>query len=172
MLDAIVDFPKPFIIAVNGVDAGIGATLCGLADLVFMAEGARLRCPFTTLGLTAEAARTFTFPKLMGRQRATWSLLSAEWMSAGECVEAGLALEALPADALMPRVLEQAGRLARLPLDSLVTTKALIMEPLRAQMKASIAAENAGLARLAGGPANREAVAAFREKREPERSSF
>jgi len=44
LLDALIDFPKPFLIAVNGVGAGIGATICGLGDVCFMAEGARLRC--------------------------------------------------------------------------------------------------------------------------------
>ena len=168
MLNAIVDFPKPFIVAVNGIGVGIGATICGLADIAYMAEGARLRCPFSTLGLTAEAASTYTFPKLMGKQRASWFLWSAEWMSAAESLDAGLVLEVLPDDQLLPRVMEQAGKLANLPLVSLTTTKALIMGPLRAQMKASIEAENAELARLAGGSANAEALAAFREKREPD----
>jgi enoyl-CoA hydratase/carnithine racemase len=172
MLDAIVDFPKPFVVAVNGVGAGIGATICGLADLAFMAEGARLRCPFSALGVTAEAASTFTFPRLMGRQRANWFLLAAEWMSARECAEAGLVLEVVADDALMPRAMEQAAKLAKLPLASLTTTKALIMDPLRGPMKAAIAAENQGLARLLGGPANREAVQAFRDKREPDFSSL
>lgn len=168
MLDAIVDFPKPFIVAVNGIGVGIGATICGLADIAYMAEGARLRCPFSTLGLTAEAASTYTFPKLMGKQRANWFLWSAEWMSAIESLDAGLVLEVLPDDELLPRVMEQAGKLAKLPLASLITTKALIMDPLRAQMKASIKAENAGLATLAGGVANTEALAAFREERDPD----
>ena len=172
LLDAIIDFPKPFMVAVNGVGAGIGATICGLADMTFIAEGARLRCPFSALGLTAEAASTYMFPKLMGRQRASWFLLSAEWMSAEQCVESGLALELCSADALIPRALEQGSKLAKLPLASLMTTKALIMAPLREQMKASIKAENEGLARLAGGPANREALTAFREKREPDFSSL
>ena len=167
MLDAIVDFPKPFIVAVNGIGVGIGATICGLADIAYMAEGARLRCPFSTLGLTAEAASTYTFPKLMGKQRASWFLWSSEWMSAAESLEAGLVLEVLPDDELLGRVMEQAGKLAIMPLASLITTKALIMAPLRAQIKASINAENAGLASLVGGPANAEALAAFREKREP-----
>ena len=61
---------------------------------------------------------------------------------------------------------------ARLPLASLKTTKALIMAPLRAQLKASIAAENAGLAQLRGSAANLEAVAAFREKRTPDFSGM
>jgi enoyl-CoA hydratase/carnithine racemase len=165
LMDAIIDFPKPLFVAVNGVGVGIGATICGLADFVYMAEGARLRCPFSSLGLTAEAGSTVTFPLLMGRQRASWFLLAAEWMSAEECREAGLALEVLPAEALLPRVREQAAKLAALPLASLVKTKQLIMDPLRPQLRASAKAENAGLAELAGGPANREALAAFREKR-------
>jgi len=165
LLDAIVDFPKPFFIAVNGVGVGIGATICGLADFVYMAEGARLRCPFSSLGLTAEAGSTVTFPLLMGRQRASWFLLAAEWMSAEECREAGLALEVLPQNALLPRVRQQAAKLAALPLASLVKTKQLIMGPLRPQLRAAAKAENAGLAELSGGAANREALAAFREKR-------
>ena len=68
MLEAIVDFSKPFLLAVNGLGVGIGATICGLADFTYIAEGARLRTPFSSLGLTAEAASTFTFPNLMGRQ--------------------------------------------------------------------------------------------------------
>ena len=47
VVSAIIDFPKPFIAAVNGVGAGYGATVCGLADLVVMSTSARLRCPFS-----------------------------------------------------------------------------------------------------------------------------
>jgi hypothetical protein len=66
---------------------------------------------------------------------------------------------------LMSRVREQAAKLAALPLASLIQTKSLIMDPLRPQLRESAQAENAGLAALLGGPANREALAAFREKR-------
>lgn len=172
LLEAIFEFPKPFMVAVNGVGAGIGATICGLADLTVMSEKARLRCPFSALGLTAEAASTVTFPRLMGRQKAMWFLLSSEWWSAQQCVDAGLALEMTRAEDLMPRTLEQAKKLAALPVSSLAMTKKLIMDPLRDQMRAAAKAENEALAHLAGGPANREALDAFREKREPDFSSF
>ena len=61
-VDILIDFAKPLILAVNGVGVGIGATICGLADMVFMAENARLRCPFSALGLTAfnTSGRTHT----------------------------------------------------------------------------------------------------------------
>jgi len=172
MIEAIIDFPKPFLIAVNGVGVGIGATICGLADGVYMSEHARLRCPFSALGLTAEAASTVTFPRLMGHQRASWFLLSAQWMTAAECVQAGLALEALTADELLPHATAQAQQLASLPLASLQKTKALIMDPQREQLKAAVKAENRGLGELVGGPANKEALAAFREKREPDFSGL
>lgn len=168
MINTIIDFPKPFIVAVNGVGVGIGATICGLADLVYMSDDARLRAPFSALGLTAEAASTFSFPRLLGRQRAGWFLLSAEWMSAEACVAAGLAMEALPPGELLPTAMKRAQTLGALPMASLAMTKALMMDPIRPQLKAAVRAENQGLAKLSDGPANREALAAFREKRDPD----
>ena len=168
MLEAIVDFSKPFLLAVNGLGVGIGATICGLADFTYIAQGARLRTPFSALGLTAEAASTFTFPNLMGRQKASWLLMAAEWIDAEEAVDLGLAMEILPAENLLPHVMGQAEKLALLPLASLVKTKSLIMEPVKAQMKHSIKNENIGLDQLRGSPANLEAINAFREKREPD----
>lgn len=167
MVNTVIDFPKPFIVAVNGVGVGIGATICGLADLVYMSESARLRCPFSVLGLTAEAASTCSFPRLMGRQQASWFLLSAEWLSAKECVQAGLALEALPPSELLSRAMQQAQTLAALPMASLAKTKALIMDPIRPQLREAVRMENKGLAELSDGPAYKEALAAFREKRAP-----
>ena len=51
MIDALTRFPKPLICAVNGVGLGIGATILGYADLAFMSSTARLKCPFTSLGV-------------------------------------------------------------------------------------------------------------------------
>ena len=167
MLDAIVDFPKPFIIAINGIGAGIGATICGLADFTFIADEARLRCPFSTLGLTAEAGSTYLFPFLMGRQKASWFLLSAEWMSGPECAEAGLAMMSVPLDQLLDTVNAKAQTLAKLPIASLIQTKKLIIDPHREQIKAVFNEEKKALAKLVGGPANKEALSAFVVKREP-----
>lgn len=171
-LDAVLAFEKPFLLAINGLGVGIGATVTGLADFTYMAAGARLKCPFSELGLVAEAGSTRTFPALMGRQKAMWFLMSSEWMSADECVEAGLALETFPDDALLSEVQAKAAHLAALPLESLAEAKRLIVGPTTDSLREAIAAENAGLARLGGGAANREALAAFREKRKPDFSGM
>src|SRR5215212_10300833 len=90
LVDALASFPKPLVCAVNGLGLGIGATVLGFADLAFMSTTARLKCPFTSLGVAPEAASSFLFPRLLGHQAATWALLSSEWLSAQEAHEMGL----------------------------------------------------------------------------------
>ena len=74
MIDQMDSFPKPFICAINGLAIGVGATMLGFADLAFMSSEARLRCPFSSLGVAPEAASSYTFPLLLGRQQAMWTL--------------------------------------------------------------------------------------------------
>ena len=172
MAHIIAEFPKPFVVAVNGLGVGIGATICGLADFAFMAASARLRCPFSELGLVAEAGSTLTFPALMGRQKAAWMLMSSEWMSAEQCQDMGLVLGVFPDDVFADEVRDRAAKLAALPPAPLAAAKRLINGPDIERLKAVIDAENAELAGLSGGPANLEAVTAFREKRPPDFSSL
>jgi enoyl-CoA hydratase/carnithine racemase len=168
MVDALADFPKPFLCAVNGIGVGIGATILGFADLAFMANDARLKCPFTSLGVAPEAASSFTFPRLIGRQRATWVLMSSEWLPAAECLEMGLVFEVCPPEELMSTTLRYARVLAARPISSLVETKRVVMAPLRGEIAAARERENAAFAKLLGGPANQEALRAFAERRPPD----
>ena len=172
MLEVVFDFPKPLIVAVNGLGVGVGATIVGIADFAFMAERARLRCPFSELGLVAEAGSTHTFPALMGRQQAMWFLMAAEWMDSAACKAAGLVLDVFPDDGFSVAVQARAAHLAALPTESLAHMKRLIAEPGRERLREAAAAENATLGQLVGGPANREAIAAFQEKRKPDFSKL
>ena len=172
LMHSIIDFPKPFITAANGLGVGIGMTIHGVADLVFMAESAKFRAPFSSLGLTAEAASTYTFSRLLGHQKASWALLSGEWFTARECLDMGLALEVIPDEKLMQVVYEKAGKLAALPLASLMQTKKLMVAPHVEAIKSAVCEEAVGLANLAGGPANVEAIKAFLDKRDPDFSNI
>lgn len=168
MVDALIDFPKPLICAVNGLALGIGATMLALADLVFMSTAARAKCPFTTLGVVPAAASSFTFPQLLGRQNATWALLSAEWLSAEDCQRMGLAYRVCTPEDLMDVSMQHARVLAAKPISSLVESKRVIVEPIRASIREARHREDAGFAKLLGGPANQEALRAFAERREPD----
>lgn len=163
----LIDFPKPLILGVNGLGLGFGVTILGLADLVFAADTARFKCPFTGLGVAPELASSVSFPRLIGRQNASWVLMSSEWISAEQAYEMGLVFRVCQADTLMDETMAAARTLAAKPISSLVETKATIVEPMRAALHAAHERENAAFAKLMGGPANIEAMTAFAEKRQP-----
>jgi len=166
LIDALVAFPKPLICAVNGLGLGIGATILGFADLAFMSTSAKLKCPFTSLGVAPEAASSYLFPQLLGRQNAAWMLLSAEWVGAAEALEMGLVWRVCEPEDLLPEARRHAELLAARPISSLVAVKRTMVEPVRAEIAAARERENAAFAELMGGPANLEALTAFAEGRE------
>ena len=98
--------------------------------------------------------------------------MSAEWFSATECVNMGLARQVVPDANLSTVVYQQAEVLASLPIASLIKTKELLMAPHKDALKAAFERENRGLAELLGGPANKEAIAAFMEKRDADFNDF
>jgi enoyl-CoA hydratase/carnithine racemase len=165
MIDALTDFPKPLICAVNGLGVGIGATILGYADLVFMASEARLKCPFTSLGVAPEAASSYLLPQLVGRQNAAWLLMSSEWVDADEALRMGLAWKVCEPDGLLPEARRHAEILAARPIPSLMAVKQTIAEPARPGIKAATERENAHFAELMGAAANADALAAFADKR-------
>ena len=168
MITALADFPKPLIGAVNGLALGIGATVLGFADLVFMADTARLRCPFTDLAVAPEAASSYLFPLLLGRQNATWLLMSSEWFDAEECRAVGLVRKVCRPDQLMAEAMAAARLLAAKPIASLVETKRTITAGHRDAIEAARERENTAFRRLLGQPANMEAFAALAARRIPE----
>jgi len=172
LVDALVAFPKPLVCAVNGVGLGIGTTILGFADLAFMSTAARLKCPFTSLGVAPEAASSYLLPRLLGRQDAAWVLLSAEWISAQEALDMGLVWRVCEPDELLPEAYRHAELLAARPISSLVAVKRTMTEPLRAGIAAARERENAAFAELMGGPANLEALTAFAEGRQPDFTSL
>ncbi len=171
-LHTVSRFDKPLIAAVNGLGVGIGLTLLLHCDLVLMADTARLRGPFTVLGVVPEAASSVLLPEVMGRQRAAHALFTSSWISAAGALESGIAWKVVPAVDLMTETIAVAREIAAMPIVSLVETKRLLLAPRLAGIDAALAREMEVFARLAGAPANIEAVTAFVEKRPPDFSNL
>ncbi|ART69888.1 crotonase [Mycobacterium dioxanotrophicus] len=165
MLDALVDFPKPLICAVNGLGVGIGATILGFADLAFMSSSARLKCPFTSLGVAPEAASSYLLPRLIGRQNAAWLLMSSEWISAEEAKDMGLVWRVCAPDELLSEARRHAEVLASKPLSSLKAVKQTMLAPIRADILAAVEREKALFTELVGAAANVDALAAFADRK-------
>lgn len=167
-IEAVEAFPKPLIAAVNGIAVGIGVTLLPHCDLVFMSTAAKLRAPFVNLGLTAEAGSTLLLPSLIGWQRTAELIYTSRWVDGATAVDWGLGSYLCEPDELMSETMAMARQIAAMPVPSLVGTKQLFLDARLDALREARMRENKTFAGLLGGPANREALAAFREKREPD----
>ena len=161
LIDALAAFSKPLICAVNGLGLGIGTTILGFADLAFMSTTAKLKCPFTSLGVAPEAASSYLLPALMGRQNAAWLLMSSEWVDAAEALRMGLVWKVCEPDDLLAETRRHAELLAARPVSSLTAVKEAIMEPTRRAIADARSREDAYFAELMGAQANAEALAEF-----------
>jgi enoyl-CoA hydratase/carnithine racemase len=165
---ALEAFPKPLVAAVNGAAVGLGVTMLPYCDLVLLAADARLRTPFTSLGVVPEAGSSFTLPNVLGIQAASYLLLSGEWLDAPTATAHGLAWRVSEPGRVLDEAMRAARGMARLPVVSLIETKQLVRTGWVDATRAARAREEEVFARLTGAPANREAIAAFLERREPD----
>jgi enoyl-CoA hydratase/carnithine racemase len=157
-------FPKPLVAAVNGVGVGLGFTILGYCDLVFVARSARLRTPFVDLGVVPEASSSYLFPLRMGWQHAARALLAGEWFDAELLVASGLGTRVCEDGQVVDVALEAARAIAAGPPSSVMATKRLMLDAHRSAIVEARARETAAMAEAVGSPANVAAIAAFRSR--------
>jgi enoyl-CoA hydratase/carnithine racemase len=127
-LDQLRTYAKPVVMAVNGIGVGMGTTLLGYADLAFAAESARFRTPFTAMGVSPELGSSWLLPHLIGWQRASWMLLSSEWVDAHTAAAWGLVLEVVPDADLLARATAAAATIATRGLPSVKAVKRTMLD--------------------------------------------
>jgi enoyl-CoA hydratase/carnithine racemase len=161
LIPVLEEFDKPLLAAVNGLGLGIGATLLPYCDIVWIAEGARLQVPFVTLGVTTEAAGSLLLPQRMGWQAAAHFIFTASWMSAEEAVACGLAWKVCPPERLLEDTMAVARQIGAMGVDSLQTTKRLMVAARLDAGRAARQREDAEFVRMVGSGTNAEALAKF-----------
>ena len=130
-------------------------------DLVWIAEDARLKVPFVTLGVTTEAGSSLLLPQRMGWQAAAHFIFTGGWLSAAEAVACGLAWRLSAPDQVVDDAMAIARTLGALPVDPLQTTKRLMVAARADAVRAAREREDAEFVRMVGSQANQEALAQF-----------
>jgi enoyl-CoA hydratase/carnithine racemase len=161
----ICQFDKPLLAAVNGVGVGIGLTMLLHCDIVYIAQGARLRVPFVPLGVVPEAGSSYLLPALIGFQRAAEVFYTAEWIDARKALELGIASRVCKPEELTPAIRAKATEIAAQPLGALRYTRRLLLAARSDAVRAARAREDETFAHRIGSPENLEAIRAFFEKR-------
>lgn len=160
-VDALESLSKPLIAAVHGYAIGIGTTMLPYCDLVVAADDARFRLPFVPLGVVPEMGSSATMPLVLGRQQATYLLLSGAWMDAAQALDAGLVLRTVPPDRLRAEAAELAAELAAGPRPALRATKRLLRAGWLDVARAARAREEDVFTTLVGQAASRDALDEF-----------
>lgn len=163
--DAVEDFPKPTIAAVNGVALGGGCELAMACDIRIAASGARFGLPETALGVLPGAGGTQRLARLVGTGRAVELILTGRTVDAAEAREIGLVTAVVPPKELAGAALRTAEQiLARGPLAVRLATL-VVRAGMDADQRTGQVVERLAQALLYTTADKREGTAAFLEKR-------
>lgn len=161
LMPIIESFPKVLIAAVNGVGVGIGLTILPHCDLVFMAESARVKAPFVSLGVTTEASASVLLPATIGWQQAAHLLFTEPWLYGPDAERLGLAFRCCPDDELLDAAMAEARTIGAMPVTSLMATKRMLLEGRGDVIRLAREREEREFEHLIGSEENRAALESF-----------
>jgi 2-(1,2-epoxy-1,2-dihydrophenyl)acetyl-CoA isomerase len=162
------NMPKPTIAALNGVAAGIGASIALACDLRFATEDAALVEAFVRIGLTPDGGATWLLPRYVGTARALEMMYTGEPLRAADAERLGVYNRVVPAAELEGTVRELADRLASGPTMALAAAKRSVNFGANTTFEEAMDFEFLLQAVQMQGKDFKEGVAAFLEKRKPQ----
>jgi enoyl-CoA hydratase/carnithine racemase len=160
-------FPKPIIVAVNGIAFGGGCEITEAVHLAVASEDATFAKPEIRIGIPPTFGGTQRLPRLAGRKRALELLLTGDVFSAQRALEIGLVNRVVPASELLPSALELAERIVRhspLTASRIITA---VTRGLNVSISEGLEIESEQFARMVPTRDLREALDAWMARRAP-----
>ena len=164
---SIAGLGKPVVAAVNGIAAGVGASICFAADLAVAKESASFLLAFSRIGLMPDGGSSLTVAASVGRARAMRMALLAEPLSASDAAATGLVSHVVPDDEFDAAVGKIARRLASGPPLAFAATKKAINAATIGSLEDALELEKRGQLALFTTADAAEGTRAFVEKRRP-----
>jgi enoyl-CoA hydratase len=156
--------PKPTIAAVNGFALGGGCELALACDVRYASSAAKLGQPEVSIGIIPGWGGTQRLPWTVGIGCAKELIMTGRLVDAEEALRIGLVNAVFPPEELLGKALELARALAaKSPLVLAAAKRAM-----NRTLYGDLGAEADAFAGLFGSDDQREGMAAFIEKREPE----
>jgi len=172
-MQALFEFSKPVVAAVNGPAVGIGTTMLLHCDLVYVSRDAKLKMPFVNLGLCPEYGSSLILPRLLGHARAAELLLLGQSFTGEQAATWGIANQALDDGvATLAKAREMAQHFQQLAPAAVADSKRLMRAPGREELRRVIEEEGALFGQRLRSPEAIEALTAFMQRRTPDFSKF
>lgn len=115
VFNAVADYPKPVVAAINGFAVGIGCLITLCCDILLASDNAELGLPQVPLGILPAYGGAVRLARYVGRGKAMEMVLLGERINAQEAYRVGLVNKVVPLPELRPLAQDYARRLAALP---------------------------------------------------------
>ena len=115
VFNAVADYPKPVVAAINGFAVGIGCLITLCCDILLASDNAELGLPQVPLGILPAYGGAVRLARYVGRGKAMEMVLLGERIDAQEAYRVGLVNKVVPLPELRPLAQDYARRLAALP---------------------------------------------------------
>ncbi|WP_136036582.1 enoyl-CoA hydratase-related protein [Microbacterium sp. K35] len=158
----------PVIAAVSGFALGGGCELAMMCDIILAADTAQFGQPEINLGVIPGMGGTQRLIRAVGYYKAAELVLSGRFLGAEEAERAGLVSRVVPAAELLAEATALADGIAAKSLPSVYAAKAALDAAMETTLAEGLAHEKEAFAALFDTADQKEGMAAFREKRQPD----
>lgn len=141
-------FTKPLVAAVAGAAVGIGTTLLLHCDMVIAANNSHFSLPFTKLGLCPEAGSSLLLTQKLGPNKAFELLVLGKAFTAEQALDFGIVNQLCQPSELLSISAEVALSIAKLPVESVMTSRKLIRQANQLALNETINAESQAFFKL------------------------
>ncbi len=168
MTARIETFPKPVIVAVNGLAHGGGSEITEAAPLALASDRAEFCKAEIALGFAPPFGGSQRLPRLIGRKRALRMILTGEPITAFEARDFGLVNDVVAHDRLLDEAFALAGRIAEMSPLAVAACLGSVTRGINVPIDEGLAIEAGYFARMVPTRDIEEGISAFLEKRKPQ----
>ena len=158
---------KPTIAAVAGYALGGGCEMALMCDFILAADNAKFGQPEITLGISPGAGGSQRLTRAVGKSKAMEMCLTGRMMDAAEAERSGVASRVVPAAELVEEAVKTATAIAKLSRPSVLMAKEAVNRAFETTLAEGIRFERRLFHSLFGTADQKEGMAAFAEKRQP-----
>jgi enoyl-CoA hydratase len=165
---AVLRCRKPVIAAVAGYALGGGCELAMMCDFIIAADSARFGQPEINLGVVAGIGGTQRLTRFVGKSKSMDMHLTGRFMDAAEAESSGLVSRVVPAAKLIPEALAAARKISEKSALAVMAVKEAVNRSYETTMREGVLFERRLFHALFSTEDQKEGMAAFLEKREPQ----
>ena len=166
--EAIQRVRKPIIAAVSGYCLGGGCELAMMCDFIIASDTAKFGQPEINLGICAGMGGTQRLTRFVGKSKSMDMHLTGRFMEAAEAERSGLVSRVVPVKSWMEEAMKIATKIAEKSALSVMAVKETVNRAQETSLREGLLFERRVFHALFATDDQKEGMAAFLEKRQPQ----